>query len=208
MQRIQDVIDRHISKGNQAVLNMLNTKYFIVPGPEEKPMVQQNPGATGSVWFVDTLVQVSNANAEIDSLTKINPAKTAFIHNEFGEYIKGFKGSKNGSIQLKSYAPNKLVYSSSSTSEQFAVFSEIWYGPNKGWQAFIDGQPVEHIRVNYLLRGMRIPAGNHEITYEFKPQSYFLGEKISMISSLLIIILLGFAIYLWAKKDTKLELNG
>ncbi|MBK9150170.1 MAG: YfhO family protein [Saprospiraceae bacterium] len=73
--------------------------------------------------------------------------------------------------------------------------SEIWFGPNKGWQAYIDDKPAEHIRVNYILRGMRIPAGEHKITFEFRPKAYYAGEKISLISSLLLILMAGFVAY-------------
>ncbi|MBK7698662.1 MAG: YfhO family protein [Saprospiraceae bacterium] len=195
LQRYQDIIDRHISKNNQGVLNMLNTKYFILQGADGSPTVQRNPAALGNAWFVNNIIQVPDANAEIDSLTSFDPAGDAVVHNEFKDYIANLTPSKNGAITLKSYHPNKLVYESNTEGEQFAVFSEVWYGPNKGWQASIDGKPVDHIRTNYLLRGLKIPSGKHEVIFEFKPQAYFLGETISLISSLILIGLLIFYIY-------------
>lgn len=202
LQRFQDIIDFHISKNNMKVLDMLNTKYFIVPAGENKQSVQQNPNALGNAWLVDSIKIVANANAEIDSLTNFKPAYTAVVHEEYKNYIGNFDPKKEGTIQLTSYAPNKLVYKFEAPTEQFAVFSEIWYGPDKGWQAYLDGKEVEHIRVNYLLRGMKLPAGSHEIIFEFKPKSYFLGENISMITSLSIILLIIAAI-IWYQRKKK-----
>lgn len=193
--RYQDIIDRHISKNNVKVLNMLNTKYIIVPGPNDEPTAQRNPAALGNAWFVNQIIMVPTANAEIDSLNDFDPAGDVIIHEEFRNYINGLTLNKNGSIDLTYYSPDKLIYQSRSDSEQFAVFSEIWYGPNKGWQAYIDDKPAEHIRVNYILRGMRIPAGEHKITFEFRPKAYYAGEKISLISSLLLILMAGFVAF-------------
>lgn len=86
------------------------------------------------------------------------------------------------------YAPDRLVYTANCSKEELALFSEIWYGPNLGWQAFIDNEKVDHIRANYLIRAMRIPAGSHEIVFEFKPATYEKGEKISMASSSVILL--------------------
>ncbi len=201
LQRFQDVIDRHIANNNQAVLNMLNTKYFIFNGQDEQPIAQMNSAALGNAWFINKIQIVENANAEIDSLTNFDPADKVIIHKEFSEYVKGLNPLKNGTISLKKYTPDKLEFESDSQGEQFAVFSDIWYGPNKGWQAYIDGKPVDHIRVNYILRGMRIPSGKHSIVFEFKPKSYFMGNNISMISSLLLLGLLGFVIFDQVKKS-------
>jgi hypothetical protein len=189
LQRFQDLIDRHISKNNMSVLNMLNTKYFIVNGENQEPLVQRNTAALGNAWFVNGVKIVDSANEEIDALDKIDPAGEVVVNKEFENYVAGLEVSKNGLIALKSYAPNRLVYNSKTEGDQFAVFSEIWYGPNKGWNAYIDGEPVEHIRVNYVLRGMKIPSGEHEIVFEFRPSKYYLGEKISLASSIIIILL-------------------
>lgn len=196
LQRYQDLIDRHLSKGNERVLAMLNARYFIVNGPDNKPTVQFNPNALGNCWFVDTLQWVNSANEEIDALTDFNPAKTAIIHKEFESQLKGFDPDGNGVIQLATYSPMELTYKSDTQSDQLAVFSEIWYGPNKGWQAYIDGKPADHIRVNYDLRAMRIPAGRHDIAFRFDPPSYERGKLISMICSVLLLGgMLGFIGY-------------
>lgn len=202
LQRIQDVIERHLSNrsqqnpyGNQAVLDMLNTKYFIIPTGEKSTAAQQNPGALGNAWFVSNIKTVPSANSEIDALNGLDPSSTAIVHEEFNGYISGLSPNKQGTINLTKYTPNTLEYKSNTTSDQLAVFSEVWYGPNLGWQAYIDDQPVEHIRANYLLRALKVPAGQHTIKFEFKPSTYSTGKMISLISSLLLLVVIGFAGY-------------
>ncbi|AEE48835.1 hypothetical protein [Haliscomenobacter hydrossis] len=188
MQRYNDLIEQHLSQGNRKVLDMLNTKYFIVTPEGQQPISQINPGALGNAWFVDTLLIAESNNIEIAALNAFYPDSQAIVHQEFNNYIKGFDVKKEGSIKLSSYHPEKLKYQSDSPSEQFAVFSEMWYGPNKGWNAYIDGKPAEHIRVNYALRGMRVPAGKHEIEYRFEPASFAKGKTISGASSVVLIL--------------------
>ncbi len=198
LQRYQDIIDRHISKNNEKVLNMLNTKYFIVQGANGQPDAQINMAALGNAWFVDNIRKVQTANQEIDALNDFDPANDAVIHQEFDSYIGNFDPQRDssGTIKLLSYQPNHLVYESNASSEQLAVFSEIWYGPNKGWQAYVDDQPVSHIRANYILRAMRVPAGKHKIDFIFDPKIYKTGTLISAVfSSLIVFGLLGFVGY-------------
>jgi hypothetical protein len=196
LQRYQDVIDRHLSNGNMSVFNMLNTKYFIIGSTEGQPTVEPNVGACGNAWFVSNINLVESANAEIDALKTFVPEEDAFVHNEFKAYVKDLTPVKDGEITLTEYSPNQLTYTSESGSEQFAVFSEMWYGPDKGWQAYLDGKPVEHIRTNYLLRGMRVPAGKHEIKFVFEPKTFYTGKLISNISSLILLLgLIGYIGY-------------
>jgi len=203
LQRYQDLIDRHISRNNQRVLNMLNTRY-IISGQPGQEQVQANPGALGNAWFVDAIQTVQTPNEEIDALNTIDPAQTAVVRApEFGDYLNGFDPRPNGSIRLVEYAPHKLRYESNSGSEQLAVFSEIWYGPDKGWQAYLDGEPVEHIRVNYALRAMRVPAGEHEIEFVFAPRSFALGRTLSWISSSLLLLALGTFLVVSARKKLR-----
>jgi hypothetical protein len=188
LQRIQDVIDHHINQNNIAVLNMLNCKYIISADQQ----LQINRQALGNAWFVEGIRMVSTANEEIDALTNFDPRAQAIIHEEFSPIVSGFDPVKSGSIELVSYEPDHLVYSSSARGDQLAVFSEIWYGPDKGWQAYLDGQPVDHIRANYLLRALSVPSGQHKIEFIFKPRSYYTGRNISMVGSLIILVgLLG-----------------
>lgn len=188
LQRYQDLIDRHIAAGNMRVFNMLNTRYFIVPGGDGQPVVQRNKFALGNAWFVDDIRLVDNANGEIDALGDFEPGSTAVVHREFESYVSGLDPMPGGDIRLTKYSPNELVYEVNTERDQFAVFSEIWYGPDKGWKSWIDGQPVEHIRVNYALRGMKVPAGRHTIRFSFEPVAYFAGERISFACSLLLLL--------------------
>lgn len=206
MQRYQDLIERHISQNNIEVFNMLNTKYFIIKGQDGNPTSQRNPAALGNAWFVNNIKMVPNANAEIDSLNGFDPAGDAIIHEEFKDYVSGLKPSKNGSITLTTYSPNKIEYESNTEGEQLAVFSEIWYGPNKGWQAYIDGKAVDHIRANYVLRALKVPSGKHTIVFEFKPKAYYLGETISLICSGILLALLGLVIFKAFRKDEKVSI--
>lgn len=96
-----------------------------------------------------------------------------------------------------------MVYKSNNSTNGLAVFSEVFYGPDKGWKAYIDGQETPIIRTNYLLRGLEIPAGQHEVVFEFKPKSYYTGELISLICSLIIVlgVLYGLYVGLFKKKE-------
>ncbi len=205
LQRYQDIIDRHLIKGNQAVIDMLNTKYVIVNGQDNQPQAQQNPGALGNAWFVSKIEMVNSANDEIDALTDCEPGDEAIIHQEFQDYVAGLDPDGTGTIQLTQYKPNHLTYQSNTNSEQLAVFSEIWYGPNKGWQAYIDDQPVDHIRANYILRAMKVPAGQHKIEFIFDPQAFKTGKLLSSIFSLLILLgLIGYAVYFFRNNPINL----
>lgn len=190
LQRFDDIISRHLTQGNQAVYDMLNTKYFIVPGQEGQAAVQQNPNAFGNAWLVDSIVIVPNANVEIDALNHLPLQRAAAVHQEYEDYVTTLSPSGAGTIQLTEYRPNKLTYQASVDQEELAVFSEVWYGPNKGWHAYIDGEEVEHIRVNYILRALKIPPGQHEIVFEFAPRKFYLGKTVSLASSLLLILAL------------------
>lgn len=190
LQRIQDVIDTVFRESvNVDVANMLNTKYFIVG---EQPQLQVNPGALGNAWFADTIRMVQTATEELYALKNFSADREAIIHSEWNDYLEGFRpvadSVSSARIELVDYAPDRLVYTANCSKEELALFSEIWYGPNLGWQAFIDNEKVDHIRANYLIRAMRIPAGSHEIVFEFKPATYEKGEKISMASSSVILL--------------------
>ena len=160
-------------------------------------MVRPNPGALGNAWFVENIHIVNSNREELDALDTVDLSQHVFVHKEFSDKVSGFDPVKSGQIQLTSYAPDELIYKSSSTSDQMAVFSEIWYGPDKGWEAYIDGEPASHFRVNYTLRGMKIPAGEHDIKFTFNPKSYRVGEIISLITSLAIVLFLLYGLYKW-----------
>jgi hypothetical protein len=194
MQRYQEIISHHIARNNMSVLNMLNTKYFIVPVKDGEPQVRLNPGALGNAWFVKSYRIVEDANEEIEALNDFDPADEAIIDKRFESYVAGksFTRDTSMAILLESYHPNHLKYIYMANSEQLAVFSEIYY--DKGWKSFIDGEKVPHFRVNYILRGMVLPAGEHTIEFRFEPDSYYKGSKIASVSSYILVLLLLGAI--------------
>lgn len=203
LRRYQELIDHHILKNNMAVLNMLNTKYFIVPGADRKPEIQINFEALGNAWFVEEYKVVENADAEINALDTFNPATTAIIDKRYSEQIQGFTTAPDStaSIKLTSYAPNKLVYKSKAGSDQLAVFSEIYY--DKGWKAFIDEQPADHFRVNFILRAMKVPAGEHTIEYRFEPAAFHTGNIVSASSSILLLLFAAAWLFLEYRNKAK-----
>jgi hypothetical protein len=205
LKRYQELIDFHLNRGNMAAFNMLNTRYFITRGPEEQGGVSamKNPGALGPAWFVNEVKWVASADSEIVSLSGFNPAKTAVIDQKFKESLKeqGTPDSTAG-IVLESYHPMVMKYKTTASADQLAVFSEIYYP--SGWNAYIDGKAVPHGRANYVLRALNIPAGNHEVEFRFEPSAYYTGEKISMISSILALLLFGtFGFFEWRKRKTE-----
>ena len=200
--RYQDIIERHLAKGNMNVFNMLNTKYFITGKPGQE-MAQQNPGALGSVWFVNEINWAKNANEEMEKLTNFNPLTTVVIDERYKNYLQSFnfENDSTGNIALVNFNPDKMTYSSEANVYKFAVFSEIWYKGNIDWKAFIDGKEAEFIRVNYLLRGLKIPKGKHEIIFKFHPDSHYIGSKISLVSSgLILVMILGLVLLIILKK--------
>lgn len=178
------------------VINMLNTRYFILPGGqdrEEMPLL--NKQANGNAWFIKNLFVVKDADDEILGLRKINTKTQAITTEKFKE-VTSLKDSyeANGSIKLNTYQPNHLVYESNSGTEGFVVFSEIYYP--EGWNAYIDGKLTPHIGVNYVLRGMTIPAGRHEVEFKFEPKTYETANTIALFGSLLLLITVGAGVYL------------
>jgi len=172
---------------NQQVLNMLNTKYIIYNG-NAPPL--NNSYALGSCWFVKNYRIVENADEEIIALGKFNPSEEAIIDQRFKRYLAEYSSQEDSTafIQLLEYQPNKLLYHSSCNTDQLAVFSEIYY--DKGWNVWIDGKSANYFRVNYVLRGMIIPQGSHEIEFNFEPKSYFISRKIALPSSFVLLLLI------------------
>ncbi|MEQ8563180.1 MAG: hypothetical protein RID18_16810, partial [Cytophagales bacterium] len=198
--RYQDMIDRHLSKNNSKALDMLNTKYYIISNRETgQREVRQNPNALGNAWFVDSVIWAQNADEEIELLNQFQPSKEVVIDERFRDYSIGLDlNSEKSTIVLNDYQPNKLTYQASVYGgDQFAVFSEIYYeGTDHDWKAKIDGKDIQHIRVNYLLRGLTVPSGDHTIEFSFEPRSYFEGERLSLIFSILVFSYLFFAIFM------------
>lgn len=181
--RYNDLLEHQIAKNNMAVLNMLNAKYVIMQGDT----VVQNPDAMGNAWFVDHIRYVSDANTEMKALDSLDPRRMAVADRQFEKVLKTSAPAAAGdTIFETTYAPNRLTYHSRLSRPRIAVFSEIYFP--WGWQATVDGKPVEIGRVNYVLRALNLPAGNHTVTFEFKPQSVERAESISVASIILIYI--------------------
>jgi len=201
LRRFQEIIEHQLTKNdslkgpypfNKSVIDMLNTKYIIVPGQNQQEQVIPNTDAMGNAWFVDSVKMVANADAEMSALYTFNPNTTAIVDKRFASQFQGLQPSRDStaSVTLDSYSPNDLKYSSKSSKDNVIVFSEIYYQP--GWNAYVDGKKADHFRCNYILRGMRVPAGNHNIEFKFEPESFYAGENVAYGSSgLLLLIAIG-----------------
>ena len=192
---------------NTPSLNMLNMRYVIY-NPGQPPL--RNQYAMGNAWFVGDVKVVENADEEIAALETIDPAVTAVVDKRFADNLSGFTPNvdSTATIKLEKYRPSKLTYSTNAATDQLAVFSEIYYQP--GWNAYIDGKPAPHFRADWTLRAMIVPAGQHEIVFEFYPQMYVTTAYIESISSFLILLLLiaiaGYSgwQYWKGRKETKI----
>jgi hypothetical protein len=183
-----DEASRALRQSN--ALNMLNTRYIIL-SPDAVPLANEN--ALGNAWLVNRTLIVENADAELEALKTIDPATETVVDRRFSDLVTVSETpqASTDTIYLSSYRPNLLTYETTLAADRVAVFSEIYY-PH-GWQAFIDGNPADHFRADYVLRGMVLPAGQHTITFKFEPQSYKTGNMVSMASSLVLILMLAFA---------------
>ena len=225
LRRYQEMIEHHIAPEMQAayseiaraggemdsvnaskfrVLNMLNTRYFILPAGQQGQTVPiLNPYAYGNAWFVSQVQYVDNANEEIDALHTADPAETAVVDVRFKEALKGLTESHRDSlstIRLTSYEPNRLVYETRNNGDAVAVFSEIYY-PD-GWQVTVDGQPATLGRADYILRALYLPAGKHTVEMRFDPQSLHVTEGIAYAALALIVI--GTMTAVWIERRKKM----
>lgn len=199
----QDLIDHQLGKGNPRVLNMLNTKYVIFQDQQGQMRFDRNPGALGNAWFVDSIIWAKNADEEMKTLDSLPTDHAAVIDERFKAGLGSFTAGRDSAsvIKLTQYGLNQLDYKSSNKQAGFAVFSDIYYPA--GWNAYIDGKKEEIVRVNYLLRGIKIPAGEHQIMMKFEPRSYYMGNTITRWSSILMLLLLAGAIAFEIRKAAK-----
>ena len=198
LSRYQDIIDYYlpVELPHEGVLDMLNTKYIISPEGE----VIERPTALGAAWFVDSVLGVRGAAEEIQSLGLVDLASTAVVAER--DLPEQTAYSTEGNITLTEYAPNRLVYQYSAPEDTFAVFSEIFY--DKGWSVTIDGKPAEAIRVDYILRGMALPAGEHTIEWSFRAPYWGITQTITAICSIVVVLsIIGALIYNRRKKNEK-----
>lgn len=201
--RYQDLIDRYLNDLNPAVLDMLNTRYLIVPGEDGQPRAQRRTSAFGTAWFVDSLAGAASAQEEIDLLEKANLRTTAVVDDRLAEKIEPQAPTPetlaSARIGLTEYRPNYLRYEYSAPEKAVAVFSEIYY--DKGWTAYVDGKESPYFRADYVLRAMELPAGKHVVEWRFRAPGWNTVEAVTGICSAL--ILLGAAaaiVYTFRKK--------
>jgi len=196
MGRYQDLIEFQLGKQNMQVYNMLNVKYFIIPDNEGKEQMQQNPNNNGNSWFIKDIKYVKSANEEIKALDSLNTKTTVVINEKSLTTSVSYSKELDSlaTINLVKYSLNALTYDSNSTKDEFAVFSEIYY--KNGWNAYIDGELKPHLNVNYVLRGLEIPAGKHSVEFRFEPKVIQTGSTISLLSYVfLLLIPLGWFFY-------------
>lgn len=199
--RYQELFDFQIANNNMAVLNMLNTKYFIFPDGNNNESVQLNEEANGNAWFVNDIEYVDTADEEIKALDSIDSKTQVVLRREYESLLAGIQFEKDSlaEISLTSYGANEMKYNTVAATDQLAVFSEIYY--KEGWNAYLDGQLMPHLRANYVLRAMLIPKGQHELVFRFEPQVIENGNVVTLISyALLVLIPLG-----WFVKDRRKE---
>lgn len=227
LRRYQEIIDHHIVPEMQAmnkalapenlsqredgmmqmtdkasvlpVLDMLNTKYLIIPMQNNQTQVVENKSAMGQAWFVDKVNYVGNANEEIDNLSKVDLHKVAVADKKFESAIGQSKqNDSTAKVTLMSYEPNNQQYNVSSKNGGVVVFSEIYYPE---WTATVDGKPAEVGRVNYVLRAVNVGPGNHKVVLDFHPKSITVTETISYIASALLVLAILAIIFMeWRTK--------
>ncbi len=209
----QDLIERHMSRNyNAQVLNMLNTKYIIVGGKKGQQNVIPNREACGNAWFVDEVKWANTADEEMDDMkandlgdtaevpNAFNPRKTAIMRVTFKDTFGNYAFGKDSTsyVKLARYGLDDISFTSSNTKDGLAVFSDIYY--SKGWKAFVDGKETPIMRVNYVLRAIKVPSGNHNIEFHFHPDSFYNGQKVAMVCSILLMLLVAGSFYPLLKK--------
>jgi hypothetical protein len=202
LKRYQELIENQFTKSmNQDVLDMLNTKYIITADEKnQSAKMSANQTACGHAWFVKSVKYAKNADEEMIAISSFDPKNEAIVDQRYKSMIDNASHpiDEAATINLVSYNPDHLVYESGSKTDQTAVFSEIYY--DKGWKMLIDGVEKPYFRADYVLRAAEIPVGNHKIEFIFHPTSYYAGEGISLASSIILVLVLGGAVYMENKK--------
>ncbi|GGD38005.1 YfhO family protein [Muriicola marianensis] len=204
---IQDLFDYHIYQNNRQVLNMLNVKYVIQQNEEGQRVASINPEALGNAWFVELLLPVESANEEILALDSLDLRREAVYDRSDFPLINRFRFEvdSTASVDLTSYRPNHLTYETRNDHSGVLVFSELYYP--QGWVAYIDGEKTPHFRVNYGLRALRVPDGQHRIVFAFEPEVVDKGSKITLASSVLLgmIVLGGGIVSVYRRRRKNLQ---
>jgi hypothetical protein len=197
-----DLIEHQLGKGNIEVFNMLNTKYFIVSGPNNQPVAQINQLANGPAWFVKAIKYVNSADEEMLALDSLHSKDTVVIDKREQQKVTISPiFDSSASIKLVKNLNDEIIYQSNASTNQFAVFSEIYYP--KGWKAYVDDKETPIVKVDYAFRGVNLPAGNHTIKFEFAPSSYTLGNTLNLaagIISILSLLICGILLWMQRKK--------
>ena len=206
LRRYREVFDFYIAQNNINVLNMFNTKYIVAQDEKGNAYPYENETANGNAWFVKSLKMLDSATEEIKALDSLDSKnKAVYSPHKALEYFKNIKNDyvidSLATIKLTEVKPNYLKYQSNNTNKGFAVFSEIYY-PD-GWKILIDNEEVNHMRVNYILRGMEVPAGKHTIEFKFDPDVVKTGSKITLASSILLGLLLISGLFYEFKRNNK-----
>lgn len=215
MEIYQDLIERQMSRGyNGEVLNMLNTKYVIFARKGGQPQIIPNTSACGNAWFVDEVKWANTADEEMDGLNAapfmdtaimpnaFQPKKTAVMRTTFKNDMGNYTFGKDSSayVKLDRYGLDDISFKSSNSKDGLAVFSDIYYA--KGWKAYVDGKETPIMKADYVLRAIKIPAGNHTIEFHFRPESFYKGQKVALVCSLLLIGLAVGALVQSVKKGS------
>jgi hypothetical protein len=210
--RYQEVAERYVIDqkagrytfmDHPGVLDMFNVRFLIFEAEKGRITAQERPTALGNAWFVDTLRTVPTADEELAAIGAFDPRTTAIVNEAYAAPLKDLviRPDSTDTIHITSYHPERLTYRSSCKNERLAVFSEVYYPPSKGWKTYIDGQPAADIvKVNYVLRGLRVPAGEHTVEMRFEPRSYHTGRLVGLSCSILMFAGLGFAIFMLVRK--------
>lgn len=202
LKRYDELIQGQFAKSvNMDVLDMLNTKYLITQDPQTGSVkMQRNSTALGNAWIVESVQYVKNSDEEMKAISSFDPKKEAIVDQEYKKFIDTTRlgADPTAFIKMESYHPDHLVYSYSAPRDIIAVFSEIYY--DKGWNMYVDGVKKDYFRADYVLRAAQLVAGNHKVEFKFEPKSYYMGEKISLAGSILLVLFLGFAGYTETRK--------
>ena len=202
--KLEDLFDFHLYSNNLDVLNMLNVKYIFQQDEDGNRIPSINPDANGPAWFINNLIAVSSADKEIKALDSLNTKKSAVFDETDETTLKPrtFTLDSLASIKVMDHRPNFIAYEMDNPNAGFVVFSEMHYP--KGWHVSIDGKEETHYRVNYALRGMKVPAGKHTVIFEFDPEVVKTGSTIALASNLLLgVLALGGMVWLFRKPGRK-----
>jgi hypothetical protein len=206
----QDLIENQLSKevqlsklpSSSPVYNMLNAKYIIQQVGQGQDQVFPNTGALGAAWFVKGIRYEATPRAVMNALDNFNPRDTAILFTADQTKVGTVApGDSVAEIRLLYNNNDEVVYQSNAGSGGFGVFSEVYY--EKGWKAFIDGKETTIIRTNYVLRGLNIPAGQHQIRFEFRPATFYSGKIIGLIAGSMILLALAAAVFFWYRDRKK-----